>query len=112
MNPILDLLQEMRGRVAMYTGSQSLHELAAFLRGYDYALTKCGRGPTDEFLNEFGNWLRERFNVTISRSWEEIILFHSADENEAMKQFWDLLDVYSAKTRIPVNATLTGEKKA
>ena len=38
MADIRSLLQEMRGRLGMYIGVPSLARLAAFLRGYDYAL--------------------------------------------------------------------------
>jgi len=84
----------MRGRLGMYIGSTSLIRLAAFLRGYDYALVKLGRGKEDTFLAEFRDWIHERFQST-SQSWEDTILSHSADEGEAVKHFWKLLDLFS-----------------
>ena len=89
MAHMLCLLDEMRGRLGMFLGSTSLTKLAAFLRGYDYALEKCG-GGSDPFLAAFRDWIQRRYQIT-SRSWENVVLDHSADEVDAVRLFWELL---------------------
>src|SRR5712691_4536753 len=96
MNAILDLLKEMRGRLPMYLGSNSLTKLASFLRGFEYALEKQGLHPEDHFLSAFQEAVQTRYAVKVSRSWEDILLFQSADENEAVELFWRLLDDFCA----------------
>jgi hypothetical protein len=93
MSHILPLLNEMRGRLGMYLGATSLTKLAAFLRGYDYAVEHIGRGNPDWFLPDFRDWVHRRFQAT-SHSWEETILLHSNSEADAVKQFWELLDEF------------------
>ena len=93
MSHILPLLNEMRGRLGMYIGTSSLTKLAAFLRGYDYAVEKCSGKKTDPFLGEFRDWVHNRFQST-SQSWEDTILSHSADEADAVERFWELLGEY------------------
>src|SRR4051812_27891261 len=94
MSPIIKLLQEMRGRVPMYVGTNSLVQLAYFLRGYEHACKQLGAARDDHFLSDFRDWIRRRFSVSISKSWDDIISFQTADENEAMEYFWELLDEY------------------
>ncbi len=50
MSPMVDLLGGMRGRVPMYIGTNSIAKLAAFLRGYQYALEQHSLGQDDNFL--------------------------------------------------------------
>ena len=90
---LISLLQEMRGRLGMYIGTPSLTRLAAFLRGYEQALQTHGISAANEFLPDFRDWIHKRFGSS-QRSWEETIVLHSADEAEAMKRFWELLDEY------------------
>jgi hypothetical protein len=97
MSPIVEQLLEMRPHVGMYVGSNSLRKLAFFLRGYEHAVGKFGGTSKDRFLMEFGDWVRERFSVSISRSWEDVIMFHSMNDDEAMERFWELFDEYLAK---------------
>jgi hypothetical protein len=96
MSPICTLLAEMRGRLAMYVGETSLTKLAAFLRGYDYALEKVGR-KSDPFLPDFRDWIHRHFQ-TATHSWEDTILLHSADQEAAVEHFWRLLDQYQGET--------------
>lgn len=81
----------------MYLGSESVVKLADFLRGYSYALDTHCSTSTHQFLGAFQEWVARRFSVQISQSWENIIRFHSVDEKEAMRLFWELLDEYMAQ---------------
>jgi hypothetical protein len=98
MSPIIEQLQEMRKRgVVLYVGENSVTKLAAFLRGYEHAISKLRPNIDDNFLREFHSVVRERFAVSVSRSWEDIIAFHCASNDEAMKCFWELFDKYLAQ---------------
>jgi hypothetical protein len=82
----------------MYVGSNSIVKVAAFLGGFQYALEKLGLGQGDNFLSDIQELVQDRYEVKISQSWENIILFQSSDDNEAMDIFWRLFDeVCSAK---------------
>ena len=93
MSPTLTILKEMRSRpVAIYIGDTSLRKLADFLRGCQHAAERL-TGRTDEFLCEFGDWVRERFGSP-SEGWEKLIVKHSADDCDAVSHFWRLLDEF------------------
>ncbi len=92
MSQVLSLLKEMRGRLGMYLGVSSIIRLAAFLRGYELAAEKFG-GARDLLLPAFRDWIQKRFQSN-QCSWEETILLHSANEAEAVKRFWELLDEF------------------
>ena len=104
MSDTLDLLKEMRGRLGMYVGSSSLTKLASFLRGYDHAAERLGVRKSDPFLASFRDWIHQRFHCS-SRSWEDTILGQSADEADAVRYFWELLDEYLKEQGAQSNAT-------
>ena len=93
MSQVLSLLKQMRGRLGMYVGASSVIRLAAFLRGYDLALEQFGGAAADPFLPAFRDWIHQRFQSS-QHSWEDTILRHNADEADAMKRFWELLDEF------------------
>lgn len=97
MSLIVKQLQEMRSRVPMYIGSNSVVKLAAFLRGYEHAVKKFDIAPNERFLEAFRDWVTKRFGVSISKSWEDIVSFYTVDEKEAMSRFWKLFDEYVAE---------------
>ena len=101
MPPILSLLKEMRGRLGMFVGSTSLTKLASFLRGYEHALMSLGDEAPDHFLAEFRDWIQQRFGDS-SKSWEDIILAQTEDEQAAVQAFWQLLDEYLDRQAAPV----------
>src|SRR5207302_1144909 len=96
MSDILTLVNEMRNRVGMYIGTPSVIRLAAFLRGYDYALFKLDGRVQDDFLTEFRDWIQARFQSTM-HSWEDLILMHSQNDADSLTQFWKLLDEFQSQ---------------
>jgi hypothetical protein len=105
MSPVLSLLKEMRGRLGMYLGTPSIIRLAAFLRGYELAIEKLGDGSRDPLLPAFRHWIHQRFQSS-QHSWEETILLHSSNEDDALKRFWGLFDEF---TRESQPETMTAE---
>jgi len=91
MSQVLSLLKQMRGRLGMYVGVSSIIRLAAFLRGYELALERFGDGAADPFLPAFRDWIHQHFQSS-QHSWEDTILLHSADDADAVKRFWELLE--------------------
>lgn len=95
MSHLIALLHEIRrSRVGLYVGAASLPKLADFLRGYDHAVRRLAPHEADGFLAEFRDWIYGRFQTTENASWEAVIRRHSADEADALKRFWELLDEY------------------
>ncbi len=80
----------------MYLGKNSIFNLQAFLDGYYFARRELGIAPTEQ-ENEFQQfllWIRERFHVETGQLWASIILFHSADERNAVERFFSLFDEF------------------
>lgn len=94
MDALAELLDEMRGRVPKYVGSNSIVRFAAYLRGYRDAMRVREGGRESIDLREFQLSVEKRFNMKVSRAWEDIILFHSLDDSEAMNTFWELMDKF------------------
>jgi hypothetical protein len=95
MSQMLALLNEMRNRpLAIYVGTTSLSRLADFLGGYAHAIYRLLPREKDTFLSEFRDWIYRRFQTNENISWEALILRHSADEEDAVRRFWVLLDDY------------------
>jgi hypothetical protein len=113
MSQVLSLLKQMRGRLGMYVGTSSVIRLAAFLRGYNLAMEQFGGRSPDTFLPAFRDWIHQRFQ-SCQHSWEDTILQHSADDSEAVKRFWELLDEFVKEypevtaTAKPVDANGSG----
>ncbi len=124
MSEMLALLNEMRTRrLAMYVGTTSLTRLADFLRGYAHALYRLRPHEKDTFLSEFRDWIYQRFQTTENISWEDLVLRHSANEEDAVKRFWELLDEFvqqrgvqdaasATATAIPAGCATLGSKSA
>lgn len=98
MSHILAFLNEKRTRrLPMFVGTSSLSKFADFLRGYEHAIYRLLPGEADPLLGEFRDWIYQRFQTNENTSWETIILRHSADEADAVKRFWELLDEFVQK---------------
>ncbi|AFZ28097.1 hypothetical protein Cylst_6129 [Cylindrospermum stagnale PCC 7417] len=94
-----DFLKSIRRRPAMYLGTSSITRLYMLLKGYDYARREAGVTLTDQeqdFL-QFQEWVQARFDIHSPQSWDKIILFHSIDEQEALKDFFELLDEFLSR---------------
>jgi hypothetical protein len=97
MDNVAELLAKMRGNEALYCGRQMLSRMAFFIRGYDYALIRANPSVRDATMELFQIWLEHKFNVRHSKAWEEIILFHSSNDSEAVQFFWELFDEFNAE---------------
>ena len=89
---IYNLLMDIRKRPGVYLGQKSLTLLHSFLGGYIVRLAE--EGYTDVDLNDFQNYIANRFNIQSAHSWAHIIRFYSGSEAEAFDRFYELLDEY------------------
>jgi hypothetical protein len=95
MHSVLSLLNEIRGKESMYCGKPNITRLAMFLRGYAFAKLLEGETEPHLFLQAFQLFTESRFSIKISRSWDEIIGFHSTDDLESILLFWKCYDEYT-----------------
>ena len=96
MSKLINLLYEIKKKPAIYIGEMSITKLSMFLGGYHYAYWELGiaQSGDDQLLEAFQGWIQTRFNVQISQSWNNIILFHSPNAQEAFENFYELLNEF------------------
>jgi hypothetical protein len=94
---VLDLIEHMRVRPALFLGANSLSALWYFLRGYHMGL----RGnpqvsiATSPLEKEFHDWVAYRLHFLESTTgWRNMILQHIQDEKAALNRFFELFDEY------------------
>ncbi|NJP09991.1 MAG: hypothetical protein HC866_11350 [Leptolyngbyaceae cyanobacterium RU_5_1] len=96
MNDFYELLQKIKKRPAMYLGRHSIFSLQAFLDGYYYARREASIPLTEQEqeFQQFLQWIRVRFKVETGQPWASIILFHTADEKDAVERFFNLFEEF------------------
>ncbi len=97
MAGMFDLLEKIRVRPGMYIGRASAHDLFIFLEGYSTARHELGielNQAEIEFYDEFQPWLQKRMKISTSNSWAAMIQLQCANEQEAFKWFFELLDEF------------------
>jgi hypothetical protein len=96
MQDFYDLLEKIKKRPPAYLGKYSIFSLQSFWDGYDFARRELSLPLTaqETEFREFLKWLREKFKVETGQSWSSIILFHSADEKDALDRFFKLFDEF------------------
>ncbi len=90
------LLQRIKERPGMYLGRRSLTRLSMLLMGYSLARQELGL-PLTEQEKKFGGfqeWIQSRFKITSSQGWDSIIVFYSADERDALDNFFRLFEQF------------------
>ncbi|MCL1471088.1 hypothetical protein [Argonema antarcticum] len=93
---LYEMLQEIKKRPGMFLGRCSITRLRSFLDGYMGAREDLGLPPTDQEreFNGFQDWIQKRYNITSSHGWDSIILFYSADERDALDNFFKLFEKF------------------
>ena len=91
-----EMLQRIKQRPGMFLGQCSITRLRAFLDGYMGSRSDLGLPPTQQELefNQFQEWVQTRFKISSSHGWDSIILFYSADERDALNNFFELFDQF------------------
>jgi hypothetical protein len=91
-----EMLQRIKQRPGMFLGQCSITRLRAFLDGYMGSRSDLGLPPTQQELefNQFQEWVQTRFKISSSHGWDSIILFYSADERDALNNFFELFEQF------------------
>jgi hypothetical protein len=94
-----ELLRAIQSKPGLYLGKPSLTALYTFLAGYRFARRQLGVPPSEGEVHfqGFQPWVQNRFGITSSQSWADIILFYSTDEREGFERFFTLLEEFLKK---------------
>jgi hypothetical protein len=90
------MLQRIKQRPGMFLGNCPITRLRAFLDGYLGARADLGLPLTqqEQEFNQFQDWIQAQFQITSSQGWDRIILFYSADEQDALNHFFELFEKF------------------
>ncbi|MFB2923661.1 hypothetical protein [Aerosakkonema funiforme] len=93
---LYNLLARIKQRPGMYLGKCSITRMRMLLDGYGMARSELGLPRTKQQceFDKFQDWIQERFKITSSHGWDSIILFHSADERDALDNFFNLFEKF------------------
>ncbi|OUL26906.1 hypothetical protein BV372_26135 [Nostoc sp. T09] len=93
---LYEMLERIKQRPGMFLGKTSITQLRAFLDGYMSSRADLGLPPTQQEIqfNQFQDWIQTRFKITSSHGWDSIILFYSADEKDALNNFFELFEQF------------------
>lgn len=98
MSDLYDLCKQIEKKPAMYVGGKSIFLLESFINGYLWARSELDIPSTErenDFFENFHNWLEERLDArTSTKSWSSIILFRSFSEENALENFFILLEEF------------------
>jgi hypothetical protein len=94
---IYNLLHAIEKRPAMYLGQPSITQLSSFLAGYFFARRQLRIPETEQEqqFSEFQSWIEQKFNLSSSQSWDQIILANSQDKQSALTQFFILFNEFA-----------------
>jgi hypothetical protein len=89
-----NLLQEIKKRPTLYLAKHSIFDFQSFYNGYGFARYQMGLVPTEQEkeFEEFLQWIPSVYPVKTRQTWAHIILFHSADERDALDKLFVLLE--------------------
>ncbi len=96
MSNLYELISKIQKRPSMYLGKPAISNLRSCIAGYILARRELGITQTEQekHFTEFQSWVKEKFDVTSSQSWDKIILFYSEDERKALERFFELFQEY------------------
>jgi hypothetical protein len=100
MSRLFEILQKIKAKPGMYIGRASVSDLFMFLVGYKTALRELKIESTQEemdFYREFQPWLQQKYHVSTSNSWANIIMLYCVNEKEGFESFFKLLDEFLAR---------------
>ncbi len=95
MNSIVDIINNIQKRPAMYIGRNSISCLKSFLDGWYL------RNPEEVvdgiFMEQFQIVIERKYEAKSSKSWSDILLYNSQDESKALELFFKEFDEYKKK---------------
>ncbi|WP_166923473.1 hypothetical protein [Flavobacterium poyangense] len=87
MNSIVEIVDKIKQRPAMYIGRNSIFCLKAFLDGW--YLRSSNDVSDSGIMNEFQDRIVKKYDIKSAHSWCDILLFYSQDEGKALELFFN-----------------------
>ena len=89
---IVELIETIKARPAMFLGRNYISCLKAFLDGWYH---RNATGVFDAlFMDDFQSWIEKKYEVKSNHSWCDILLFYSGDECKALQNFFREFDEF------------------
>jgi len=89
---IVELINTLRNRTAMYIGKHSIFCFRAFINGYQFR--NIQEDIDIEVLDDFCLWLQKYYNIYDNRSWDELLFLIFKNEKDALDNFFILFDKF------------------
>lgn len=102
MSKLFEILRKIQAKPGMYIGRASVNDLFMFLVGYKTAFRELKIESTEDEINfyrEFQPWLQQKYNLSTSNSWANIIMLYCVNEKEGFESFFKLLDEFLARDK-------------
>jgi len=99
MNKIEERVSEIRQRPGLYLGHKSLVALRHYLNGYIDGINLNNDGVLESFYPGFQEFIQDRYHITSTHGWAEIIIFYSQSDEKAFDRFYELLNEFLEKTK-------------
>lgn len=94
MNDMYQLLMDIKKKPALYLGKPSLQRLSHLITGYYLCLEKHGLLYEFEFFEGFQSFVQEKYKVTLTQNWANILEFYDGDGEKTFERFFELLEEY------------------
>lgn len=99
---IKDYLAQLRLRPGMYIGENKITKLHDHLLGYRMAIifNKCNDQIDKDFFDNFNDFVCSYYDINTNSGWSNLILEQTfGNEEEALKTFFELYDLFATKTQ-------------
>jgi hypothetical protein len=101
MDSVVELIKKIEDRPAMYISKNYISCLKSFLDGW--YLRDTSNIVDIHLIGEFQDWLVDKYKIKTSHSWNDIILFYSQDEINALdsffKEFNNFLEIHNKENK-------------
>ncbi len=95
MDKLVELMRLIKSRPELYLSCRSINYLKVYMDGYFFALPNEKSSGFMSEMDEFREWLANRFNISTNQSWAQIILFFSPNEFFALDEFFRLFEEFT-----------------
>ena len=92
---VISILTKIREKPVIYIGQKSITLLDAFLCGYKTCLYEEHGYEDFHYINDFQEFVANKYGIKSSQNWSSIIRFYSCSESEAFDLFYKLFDEYN-----------------
>lgn len=93
---LVELIELIEKRPAMYISTNSISALKAFISGWLFADPNIDAS----ILNKFTHWLNKTNNTNNDFIWDKVILLYSNDEYQALDNFFKLFNEFKTSEKI------------